>query len=553
MRTSASRSRPYWIYPLAVGLLFLRRPDQFFHPQFQAEDGGIFFMQARESGALAIPRTYNGYHHLLPRLTAALTDFVAPPRWAPHVYALASVLALLVVVGMASSPRIRLPGKQLVALAPLLIPHNGWTYLHLTDVQFVLAWGLILLVIAEPPARMGERIFDVVYLVVAGMTGPFILFFLPLFVARALIRKDRHGAIMLAIAIMCSGLQARDLPSARVHVPGGQFDVRDPAWVEVIGVRYAGIGILGQDLGSKIAKDRRGAWVLLIVTAALLLTATYLVLFPFCPRLLAIHLAGLAVFLATLWAYRVRPATLTGLVADRYSFFPMTALAVVLVAAWRRGGPRARIAGFLLLAIVPGAAATFRSQELDDDGWKHASTLFGRDLPADIIIHPYWVLRYRPENEGRGRSPHLADDVARRGLGVVPRAITPPLKEPLLTAFRGTTFLRSTPETTIEFEIPRGARGFRVRTALQFRGGTPHILDGFDLLVERADDGGSEFRILRTLRHQPGPEAMRGIFPRPIDLETPLDGEPGRLRLRAAPLDATRGTWWILWGAVVFR
>ncbi len=553
VRTKIAPSSPLWIHAAALGLLFLRRPDQFFHPQFQAEDGGLFFMQARESGLAAIGKTYNGYHHLLPRLTAAFADAAAPPRWAPHIYAIVSALALLVVVGMAVSRRIRLPGKRLIALAPLLIPHNGWVYLHLTDVQSILAWGLILLLIAEPPTRARERITDVVYLILAGLTGPFVLFFLPLFLGRWLVRRDAHGIVLLLIALGCAGLQSKDLPDARTQPTSQGFDIRDPSWVQVVGVRYAGVGIFGQELGRTIAENPRGAWALLIATAILLLGTTFLLIAPLHPRLLTIHLAGLAVFLATLWAYRFRPALLFGLVANRYSFVPMITLGAVLVGIWRAGGPRARLAGILMFLLIPGAAATFRSRALDDDGWGRASRVFGGDLPADVIIHPYWVLRYRPESEGRIVSPNLFADVAHESLQITPIRVAPPIEEPVLTEFRGGSFLRTPSRTVIEFEIPRGARGFRIQTGLQFRRGTPTILDGFDLLVERAPPMSQDFRVLRSQRHQPGPDSLRGVYPRPLLLETPLDGTPGRLRLSAVPRNGTSGDWWILWGAAVFR
>ncbi|HGY89770.1 MAG TPA: hypothetical protein ENK43_01215 [Planctomycetes bacterium] len=546
-------SNPLWIYPATLGLLFLRRPDQFFHPQFQAEDGGLFFMQARESGLAAIGRTYNGYHHLLPRLTAALADAVVSPRWTPHVYALVSALAVLVVVGMAVSPRIHLPGKPLIALAPLLIPHNGWVYLHLTDVQSVLAWGLILLLIAEPPTRRRERVFDLLYIVLAGLTGPFVLFFLPLFLGRWLSRRDAHGLLLLLLALGCAGLQAKDLPEARIQRPGQQFDIRDPSWVRVIGARYAGIGLFGQQLGRKIAEDPRAAWALLAATAVLLLGTTYLLLTPLAPRLLTIHLAGLAVFLATLWAYRFRPILLFGLIADRYAFLPMTALLAALLGARRAGGRRSRLAGLLLLFLIPGTAATFRSEPLVDDGWPSASRVFGGNLPADVIVHPYWVLPYRPEHEGRKVSPNLFSDIVSASLRLMPVRVAPPIEQPILTEYFGGGFLRTPADTVIEFEIPRGARGFRVQTGLLFRGGTPNMKDGFDFLVERSAPGSQEFHVVRSIRHQPGPDALLGVFPRPHVLEAPLDGTPGRLRLRAAAIAGTTGSWWVLWGAAVFR
>ena len=50
-------------------ILFLRRPDQFHHPQFWAEDG-FFYERHLANGWHTLVESYAGYLHTLPRLIA---------------------------------------------------------------------------------------------------------------------------------------------------------------------------------------------------------------------------------------------------------------------------------------------------------------------------------------------------------------------------------------------------------------------------------------------------------------------------------------------------
>ena len=57
-------------------VLYARMPDAFSHPQFWAEDGTIFFLDAHSGGWRALLDPYSGYLHLIPRAVAWLAELL---------------------------------------------------------------------------------------------------------------------------------------------------------------------------------------------------------------------------------------------------------------------------------------------------------------------------------------------------------------------------------------------------------------------------------------------------------------------------------------------
>ncbi len=167
-------------------LLWWRRPDALALPQFWAEDAAVFFRQARELGWRALLEPYAGYFHLVPRLVAAGANLLDPAH-APLVYALAAGLGTLHVCALALlRPLASWQGRGwLAALAVVLVPDAREVLWVLTNVQWILAAGLLLLALGPPSRSLAGNLHDVGVTLVFGLTGPFVLVLLPLFVLRA--------------------------------------------------------------------------------------------------------------------------------------------------------------------------------------------------------------------------------------------------------------------------------------------------------------------------------------------------------------------------------
>ncbi len=169
-------------------ILFCRRPEMFLHPEFWAEDGWIFFVQADTLGPGALVTPYSGYHHFLLRIIAA-TAAGFDARWIPAAYISANLLIVLLIAVALFSPRSNLPNPAACALAIVLLPHTGEVFGSLANAQWLSALGLVWLLVARDPLKARQYTTDVLLAAIIGLTGIFSILLTPLFVWRAWRRK----------------------------------------------------------------------------------------------------------------------------------------------------------------------------------------------------------------------------------------------------------------------------------------------------------------------------------------------------------------------------
>jgi hypothetical protein len=194
----------------AIALVALRKSDSLKHPQFWAEDGGVFFLGAELDahhgwGDVFVP--YEGYFHLLPRLLAIAGHAVALVH-VPAFYAWSALAVTGLTAWVIQSPRVRLPGAAWAALALGAVPHTGEVYLNLCNLQWITALALFAVVIADDAVTRLQRWGDIGVLVVTGLTGPFIVLALPLLAVRAWLRPRGWSRVLLGVALGCAAVQA---------------------------------------------------------------------------------------------------------------------------------------------------------------------------------------------------------------------------------------------------------------------------------------------------------------------------------------------------------
>jgi hypothetical protein len=252
----------------ATALLFLRRPIAFLHPQFFAEDGAIFFMQAETNPVAAVVNPYSGYLHVGLRLVA-LAASPLDPRWIPSVYFAASIAAFLGLELALFSPRLGLPRPWIFALGVVLVPHSGEVFDNLTNAQWITGLGLLLLALARDPGGGAERAFDVGYAAIASLTGVFSIIFAPLFVARAAVRRTSDafwlagivaaGALVQDYEINNSLFQADAGAPGALHV-AATFGNR--VWLSLLLTPHASDGVA---MGMRSAVGAAGLLLLLLL------------------------------------------------------------------------------------------------------------------------------------------------------------------------------------------------------------------------------------------------------------------------------------------------
>jgi hypothetical protein len=194
----------------AALILYVRLRIVLWNPQFWAEDGAVFFSGLETDphhGWGMVLTYYSGYIHLLPRLIA-IGASVLPIVAVPLGYAWASILGAAVVAWAIQSPRIRLPGGAIAAIALAAVPHTGEVYGKICNLQWITALMLLGILISDDPESLAESWGDGIGLMLTGLTGPFILLALPFFAWRAFRRRSKASGFLFVAALVCSGVQA---------------------------------------------------------------------------------------------------------------------------------------------------------------------------------------------------------------------------------------------------------------------------------------------------------------------------------------------------------
>ncbi len=197
-----------------TAVLYWRRPDAFYNPQLWAEDGNLLVtgMQFRGLGGVLIP--YAGYFHTAAKLVALLANTAAPVD-VPRAYAFASWLLLVAIVALLFTPRLRIPNgvKLAMGLALVMTPANNEVFLNLANWPFIIGFVWLLLAIADAPRSRAACVFDLVALILAGLSSPFSVVLWPLFVARFLRDRSRFNQVLLAIAMVTAVIQLWNMPA----------------------------------------------------------------------------------------------------------------------------------------------------------------------------------------------------------------------------------------------------------------------------------------------------------------------------------------------------
>lgn len=375
--------------------LLLRRPDSLLRPQFYCEDGIIFFWQAYErGGAAALFVPYAGYLHLIPRLFAWAGEAL-PILWRP---AFDNYGALALTLGWTAMlcryVRLDLRGAERVALAlaTVLVPQGGEVFLTLSNLQWMQVPLLVALILQRPARTRGQLWVEGALLLVGGLTGPMIIFLLPLFA----VRWWRHGwygrgeLVLLLPALGAAAIQTWLIAhSERVQFQPPTLAARP--WLKALGFELPGRLFLGDQVPELLGN---AFWVL---TPALLVAAGLLVWRGAATdgghrrRLALVCLFTGAIFLAAaLRTVAHDPLILQPLASgSRYCYVPyvMAAWALVLLYGGVPPGWPRRLAGGLLASMLLASATRFTAPRQPNFHWaRQAQHLQAGE--ATTVRHP---------------------------------------------------------------------------------------------------------------------------------------------------------------------
>jgi hypothetical protein len=208
---NAQRIQETWALRIATVLvaaliIYLRMPENFTRPQFWAEDGTVLFRLAHETGASVLLRPYAGYFITMPWLVA-LGAKPFSPEWAPWIYNYAGAGIALLAVYLATSPRLDLPLKPLLALAIVTVPPGGEVLGAVANGMWIMPIVTFIILFMRPGSA-AVTIGEALFVALQALTGPFSPFFLPLFVIRLMTVRGQERAyrrLLLLTIIMAVG------------------------------------------------------------------------------------------------------------------------------------------------------------------------------------------------------------------------------------------------------------------------------------------------------------------------------------------------------------
>lgn len=149
------------------------------------EDLGVFIGEVYQIGAQSFWTPYAGYLHALPRIVAYTLAKLTSIRTTPYTYVYACVLIYAACATYLYRAALRFHDSKVFAAAiaatPFLVAQSGEVYLSITNLQWVTAPVLLVLLwdTFTVPTTRGAWVFCLIALVVLITTGPFAILFLP--------------------------------------------------------------------------------------------------------------------------------------------------------------------------------------------------------------------------------------------------------------------------------------------------------------------------------------------------------------------------------------
>jgi len=395
---------PRWqhgaIFLIACAVVFSRRPDALTNPQFWAEDGHIWFADAYNLGWWdALLRPEVGYYQTLPRLVASLA-LLLPLSRAPLLLNLAALALQALPVNILLSSRLTAFGttrfRALMAITYLVLPNCPEICANITNAQWVLALSALLLLVASPPIDNVGLCFDLLTVLLCGLTGPFCILLLPIAIYLAF---KRHGAwrwMTSFVLVACSLIQAWGLlvvnPAARTS--WGVLGATPGLFIRIIAGNIFFGALLGTNELAEVSRPWFFCFLLFIVIVGVAIVADAYVHSVIEMKLFILFAAMIvAASLLSPTAYALPGVTkwqqLAAASGVRYWFFPSLAfLWSLLLCAKSRASIGKIVPACLLLLLCFGIAFRWRRPAFQNLNFSEAAQRFEAVPEGTVAIFP---------------------------------------------------------------------------------------------------------------------------------------------------------------------
>ena len=284
-------------FVIALLLMIARRADILTNAMFWAEDGAVFFADAYNHGWTSLIQPYAGYFQLFPRLIFDIATLL-PVRWAPLFGVWVALLVRAALPAFIFSSRLAgIDWRAKVALTAyyLLMPNLAEVHANIVNTQLYLGLYLLAVILADAPRTVAWKIHDWAVLVIAGLSGPFVIFVLPVLGFRLHAQRDMPSArlpfmgLAVAIAVVqmaCIGVTAGLAsplgadPLAMLSILGTRVYlgfITPVRWAATLSGSAAGLVLFAIGAAISVAVFVRGDWRAkgLVLIAPLMIAASF--------------------------------------------------------------------------------------------------------------------------------------------------------------------------------------------------------------------------------------------------------------------------------------
>jgi len=390
-------------YVLFAALLVTRRPDCIRNPQFWAEEGTRFFVDAWERSIWINLATYSyGYFDLLVRSILQVAALV-PLEYAPLVLVLSAIAIQAAIPTFVISARCAnwmgiFPIRLAAALLYCGLPNSFETHCIALHARVHLAVLAALVIVSAPPLSRLGKLFDASILALTAFSGPFVLLLTPAAIWRQWYERTSAarrnclilvaGFIFAIFAIIACGGQRFGPPlgaSLRdgMRIVGGQFTIGfllgERTYASLVHQAWFDIAVAASSLGL--------ALIIFLILGYGKTESRYLLFIGF--GSLAIALAapigaapGMTLW-QTLW-------TIPGS-GQRYYLVPMATLLFALSALAGRGkthSSRWIAAALLLILAVAGVRNDWKLPAFTDFQFRKHIALYRALPPGSSVTVP---------------------------------------------------------------------------------------------------------------------------------------------------------------------
>jgi hypothetical protein len=348
---------------LAVAILVLAGP-KLWSPQLYAEDALILYRDAYDHAAATIVRPYAGYLVTVGRLVA-FPGLLLRDQFVPFFYVMAAMAALLLTSWIVFR---RLSGLGvllgLVAAAVILFsPSRYEVQFSVSNSQWILAAAL--LVVLADPAPLKSPVLAFIGVLLAGLTGPFAILFLPVLLARHLLMRDLSRSVAVYSAtILAAAVQLLFLATSMRQKYGPDETADIGGFAEAI-LRDHPAHFIGPAINGALSVA--WVWTTLALVLAVLWrhrrerNAVFAVL---------ILVGGAMVYISSLFVFKFAPTKISPnavvysipLGGERYFYIPTVAflIATLLAAGLARRSVRVYLVGSVIAVLVVGLPFLWR-------------------------------------------------------------------------------------------------------------------------------------------------------------------------------------------------